>query len=212
VSGTIAGVTVHQADREGWLIPAAVAFLAVCVIFAVVMMLWHGGIGSAGVPAGAASGSPGGASAAHPAHPSPTGDRVVALHQVGSGLCLDVQIRDKPEGAPAEQLQCSGVNSQRWRLRTGTGGAVMLVNTASGKCLDVSDRSTKDGAHIQQWTCNGGSNQQWRLNGGTSGGPVALISVGSGKCLDVPNASHDESAKLQQFTCNGTDAQHWTLS
>ncbi|MBO0867616.1 MAG: RICIN domain-containing protein [Micromonosporaceae bacterium] len=208
-------MTVHQADREGWLIPAAVAFLAACVIFAVVMLLWHGGIGNASdqTQAGAAGTSPaaGPASpAASPRRPSPTPNRVVTVHQLGSGLCLDV--KDGKQGAKAVQQQCQGGDTQRWTVHTSADGTFTLVNVASGMCLDVTDRSVDDNAKIQQWTCNGGTNQQWQATRADSAGAVALVSVGSGKCLDVPGASHDQGAELQQHTCNGSDAQRWALA
>jgi hypothetical protein len=212
----------HPARPDGWLIPAALAFLAAAVVFATVMLVWHGGAGT-GAPAGAAgTAPPAGAPASgvpSPAAPGTTPGSPAAtgvgggpgtVRTVKTGLCLDVDNRQDAEGAAAVQADCTGADSQRWRQVAAPGGAVTLVNAASGKCLDVFGGSTDDKAKVEQWSCNGGANQQWQVTAAAGG--VTLVAVGSGKCLDVPGRSRKAGTRLQQYHCNGSSAQQWALA
>ena len=196
-----------------WLIPAALGFLALSVLFALVMLAYP--FGDAGVPVSApASAGPSPAAAPSPSpSPSPTpspspspspapgavGDRL----RTAGGRCLDAAPGD-PEGAAAQPDPCGDGAGQRWRQVPGD-GAVTLVNVASGKCLDVNNRSTDDGAQVQEWTCNGGPNQQWRLQPAPTAGAVLLVSVNSGKCVDASGGT------AVQQPCDGRDSQQWVL-
>ncbi|GAB3139004.1 hypothetical protein GCM10027290_07380 [Micromonospora sonneratiae] len=139
----------------------------------------------------------------------PTSGQV--FRSVSSSLCLDIVGTEEPEGADAQQANCTDAPSQRWISTPAGDGVVTIVNAASGKCLDVHEKGEHDGATVQQWSCNGGTNQQWRLTD-SGGGNVALVSVNSGKCLDVPDSDTTPGAKLHQWTCTGSANQLWTTA
>lgn len=111
-------MTFHGTRTDGWLIPGALGFLAVAVVFATVMLVWHGGIGAgaapsgpnppAAAPASARSAAPAasGAAPASPTAAAPSGGAggpVVTVRGVKSGLCLDVADAQDPQGAAAIQ-------------------------------------------------------------------------------------------------------------
>lgn len=210
-------MAVHRTQPEGWLIPAALGVLVVCVLFATTMLIWRGGApAKAAVPVlptnAPASGVSLAPSAAQPTAAHPPAGAGVVIHSVNSnGLCVDVRDGDNPTGAALVQQPCSGAPRQTWREQPGANGAVTLVNAASGLCIDVNGASNDDGARVQQWTCNGADNQLWKLVD-AGNGTVSLVSVHSGKCLDTPDRKTDPGTKLQQFHCNGTVAQQWKVS
>lgn len=224
--GTIIGMATHRTHPDNWLIPGSLAFLAASIIFAVAMLISHGGVGgdAAAAPAttpsgtGVPSAQPAASSAtpkpsATPTKPKPVtpttaGRTSVTIRGVQTGLCLGAS--DTNDGAEVVQAKCNGKDRQRWQEVSAAGGAVNLVNVASNKCMDVYHGSTDDGAKVVVWPCNGGSNQQWRPT--PTGNAVALVSAGSGKCLDVPGRGQKPGEKLQQYGCNGTSAQLWLLS
>src|SRR6266511_3950670 len=174
--GHYVGVIPERTLSTGWLIPGALAFLAVSIAFAAVMLVWHGGTGggvpaaggpTAGgsVPAGpggtptpaggaAASSSPGGAapSATRPAGPV-TGPIVVF-----GGLCLDVSDGATADGTPVQLYACNGTGAQVWRAQPdGT-----LLNPRSGRCLDDAG-SGPPGTQLIIFACTGSANQRWTL-------------------------------------------------
>ena len=222
----------QRPPRDRWLIPGALGFLVLAVLFAVGMLLVPGFARSGGtVTQPAAAGTPVGSEppptvAPSPSPtPSPTASPTpspspppkvvdgVLLRSVASGLCLDVATGGDPQGAGAQQDTCAGGPAQHWRLSP-AGGAATLVNVASGKCLDVGNGSTDDGARVQQWDCNGGANQQWRMQP-VDGGPAGTVTVTaghSGKCLDLPTEQTGPGFRVQQWSCNGQPNQQWTVT
>jgi Ricin-type beta-trefoil lectin domain len=203
-------------ERDRWLIPGALGFLALAVVFAVVMVTVPSGGGrSVPVTRPAAAGTPTVAASATTApsvSPSPgpvSNVDGLLVHNVATGMCLGIGDGD-PEGAVAQQEPCGDAPAERWR-ETPADGAVLLVNVASGKCLDVNNRETDDGARIQQWSCNNGANQQWRPHAVTTdpAGPVLLINANSNKCLEVPDGATDAGVPVRQRNCDGGPAQQW---
>jgi hypothetical protein len=219
--------TRQRPPRDRWLIPGALCFLAVAVLFAVGMAVIPGGPGPGSVdPQPAAAGSPVLPSLAVTPSPSPTPSptpaktsppppRVdgVLVRSALTGLCLSVAGGGgAPDGAAVEQDPCTSDPVQRWRV-VAANGAAALVNVASGKCLDVSAASTDDGAKVQQWSCTNGPNQQWRpqpMPGDPAG--VQLVAVHSGKCLDLPAQQTGPGSALQQWSCTGGGNQRWTIT
>ena len=201
--------------RERWLIPGAFGFLALAVLFAVVMLVYPFGGGNPGGPPppepvaapsrGAPAPSPT-ASASPPPSPTPTADGAPVRNQA-TGLCLSVAGGD-PQGAAAQLDNCGNKANQRWR-QVAAGGTVTLVNVASRKCLDINDKSTDDKANAQTWSCNKGTNQQWRVQPATGG--TLLVSVNSGKCLEAPEGQGSPGTHLQQLTCHGRSNQVWVI-
>jgi hypothetical protein len=221
--------TRQRPPRDGWLIPGALCFLALAVLFALGMVVIPGGTGTGTVtePAAAASGVPptapvptAAAPSATPSRtpsPSPTPSRVkadgVLVKSALTGLCLSVQGgAAAPDGAAVEQDPCGADPVQRWRVTPGN-GAVAIVNLATGKCLDVNAASGDDGARVQQWSCLGVPNQQWRpqpLPGDPAG--IQLTAVHSGKCLDLPAQQTGPGSALQQWSCTGGPNQRWLVT
>jgi hypothetical protein len=207
-----------QPRSGSWLIPGALAFLAAAIVFATVMLVWHGGPGTgtaAAPPVGAAGPASVGSAPAAPASaaasattPAAGGQAPVTIRGAVTGLCVDVH--SGGQGGAVVQDKCDGSDSQRWRRSAGSGGGILLVNVSSHMCLDVFGAGTDNGVKVEQWSCNGGNNQLWRLAAAPGGG-VALVSVNSGKCLDVPSRSAKAGVKLQQYECNGTSAQQWIV-
>ena len=200
---------------DRWLIPGALGFLALAVLFAVVMLVYPFGGGERGGPpppepaAAASRGAPAPSPtvSASPL-PSPTASTDSALvRNQATGLCLSVGGGD-PQGAAAQLDNCGDRTNQRWR-RVAVGDAVSLVNVASRKCLDINDKSADDRAKAQTWSCNKGTNQQWRVQPATGGS--LLVSVNSGKCLDVPEGQGSPGTRLEQFTCHGRSNQVWVI-
>src|SRR6266508_3521770 len=164
--GHYVGVIPERTLSTGWLIPGALAFLAVSIAFAAVMLVWHGGTGggvpaaggpTAGgsVPAGpggtptpaggaAASSSPGGAA---PSATRPAGPVTGPIVGFG-GLCVDVRSASRADRTGA----------QVWRAQPdGT-----LLNPQSGRCLDDAG-SGPPGTQLIIFACTGSANQRWTL-------------------------------------------------
>ena len=212
----------HQPRGADWLIPAALAFLAVAVLFAVAIVIVNGGSSgraeSMGAPSRGASAAgsgapvastPGAPATTPPAAPKTSAPPPAAPVRTSTGLCLDLSPADAGDGAQALQAACDGSAHQNWRVTALGGDVVALTNAASGKCLDVNGGSTEESAKVQTWSCTGGANQQWHRQD-AGGGRFFLVAVHSNKCLDVAGGANPAPGILvQQFTCNGTDAQRW---
>jgi len=213
----------HQSRGADWLIPAALTFLAVAVLFAVAIVIVNGGSSgraetlAAPSRGAAASGSGAPAATTTPSAPAPTtpappktsAPPPAAPVRTTTGLCLDVSPADAGDGAQALQAACDGSAHQNWRVTALGGDVVAFTNAVSGKCLDVNGGSTDDSAKVQTWNCSGGTNQQWHRQD-AGGGRFFLVAVHSNKCLDVAGGANPAPGILvQQFTCNGTDAQRW---
>ena len=215
--GHYVGVIPERRSSSGWLIPGALAFLAVCIAFAAVMLAWHGGIGEGvpvaggptaggGVPAGP-GGTPtpsGGATASSSpsdAAPSPTrpagpvSDPIVGF----GGLCVDVRSAGRADRTAVQVFGCNGTDAQSWTVQTN--GAAQAL----GKCLDVFDGATTDGTPVQLYECNGTGAQVWRAQpDGT------LLNPKSSRCLDDAG-SGPAGTHLIIFGCTGSANQRWTL-
>src|SRR6266545_2704932 len=70
--GHYVGVIPERTSSTGWLIPGALAFLAVSIAFAAVMLVWHGGTGG-GVPAAGGPTAGGSVPAGPGGTPTPAG-------------------------------------------------------------------------------------------------------------------------------------------
>lgn len=211
------GVIPERTSATGWLIPGALAFVAVCIAFAAGMLLWHGGIGegapSAGGPTagGGVPPDPGGTpapsggatapSSPSNAAPSPTRPAGAASGPiVGSGgLCVDVRSASRDDRTAVQVYGCNGSDAQSWTVQTN--GTVQAL----GKCLDVRDGATADGTPVQLYACNGTGAQVWQAHpDGT------LLNPQSGRCLDDAG-SGPAGTQLIIFTCKGSANQRWTL-
>jgi Ricin-type beta-trefoil lectin domain len=215
--GHYVGVIPERTSSTGWLIPGALAFLAVSIAFAAVMLVWHGGTGGGvpaaggptaggGVPAGpggtptpsggaAASSSPGGAA---PSATRPAGPVTGPIVGFG-GLCVDVRSASRADRTAVQVYGCNGSDAQSWTVQTN--GTVQAL----GKCLDVSDGATADGTPVQLYDCNGTGAQVWRAQpDGT------LLNPQSGRCLDDAG-SGPPGTQLIIFACTGSANQRWTL-
>ncbi|HEY2669367.1 MAG TPA: ricin-type beta-trefoil lectin domain protein [Rugosimonospora sp.] len=212
----------ERTSSTGWLIPGALAFLAVSIVFAAVMLVWHGGIG-AGVPAddgptadgltaaggvpaspggtptssggAAASSSPGGVA---PSATRPTGPVSGPIVGVG-GLCVDVRSASRTDRTAVQVYGCNGTDAQSWTVQTN--GTVQVL----GKCLDVTDGATGDGTPVQLYDCNGTGAQVWRAQP-----DGRLLNPQSGRCLDDAG-SGPPGTQLIIFACTGSANQRWTL-
>jgi Ricin-type beta-trefoil lectin domain len=216
---------------ERWLIPGALVFLVLAVLFGALMLghvlpLGGGAPAAARVPDSVPAGGGAVASAAAPPSglppsptpappPSPTPSPTPpangsTVRSAVSGLCLDVDGDPANQGTPAAQEPCTGDARQRWR-QVPTGAGFALVDMASGLCLDVAGVSTDDGAPVQVWGCNGGPNQQWRLQP-VNGNLGLLVAAHSNKCLDVPAQQQSVPTHLQQWTCLSGTNQQWSAA
>jgi len=230
-TGTVYGaggapVTPRTTPVDRWLMPGALAVgglgVLVGVLFALGLTPFGPGDVTAPAPqppaapagAGEPSGTAAGAASPSPSSaptPTPTQDPRVqrgALRSLASSLCLQPDPDEDSQGAPVQQIPCSGEPAQQWQTAPAEGDLVTIANVDSERCLDVNDGSKDDGAVVLQWRCHGRSNQQWRIV--PAGSAFALVSANSGKCLDVPGARAEPELGMQQFTCNGTPAQLWT--
>jgi beta-glucosidase len=215
--GQDVGVIPERTSSTGWLIPGALAFLAVCIAFAAVILLWHGGIGEGapaaggptagrGVPAGpdgtrTTSGGAAASSSPSDAAPSPTRPAGAASGPIVGfgGLCVDVRSASRADRTAVEVYGCNGSDAQSWTVQTN--GTVQAL----GKCLDVSDGATADGTPVQLYGCNGTGAQAWGAHpDGT------LLNPQSGRCLDDAG-SGPAGTQLIIFTCTGSANQRWRL-
>jgi hypothetical protein len=225
VADLAAPVPVPGGGSERWLIPSALVFLLVAVLFGA-LMLGHvpptggGDPAASGLPAPSPAIAGAGAAPALPPSATPVPSLTpslspspapiidgLPLRSAASGLCLDVDADPAHEGTPAAQEPCTGGSRQRWLL-VATGPGFELVNAASGLCLDVTNQSSDDGAAVQLWRCHGGQNQQWRLQP-VSGSVALLVAAHSNKCLDVPAEHLTVPTHLQQWTCQSSTNQQW---
>jgi hypothetical protein len=215
--GHYVGVAPDRTSSTGWLIPGALAFLAVCIAFAAVMLVWHGGIG-AGVPASGGPTAGGGVLAGPGGTPTPSGG-AAASSSLGSaapsatrpaspvtgpivgfgGLCVDVRSASRADRNAVQVYSCNGSDAQSWTVQNN--GTVQAL----GKCLDVSDGATDDETPVQLYDCNGTGAQVWRAQpDGT------LLNPQSGRCLDDAG-SGPAGTQLIIFACTGSANQRWTL-
>jgi hypothetical protein len=215
--GVIPERTSSTGSSTGWLIPGALAFLAVCIAFAAVMLVWHGGIG-AGVPAaggptagGGVTTDPGGTptpSGGSAASSSPGGTAPSATRPAGpiagpivgfGGLCVDVRSASRADRTAVQVYGCNGTDAQSWTVRAD--GTVQAL----GKCLDVTDGATADGTLVQLYDCNGTGAQVWRAQSDGT-----LLNPQSGRCLDDAG-SGPAGTQLIIFACTGSANQLWRL-
>jgi Ricin-type beta-trefoil lectin domain len=211
------GVITERTSSTRWLIPGALAFLAVCIAFAAVMLVWHGGIG-AGVPAAGGPSAGGGVPAGPGGTPTPSGGSAASSSPGGSaasatrpagpvtgpivgvgGLCVDVRSASRVDRTAVQVYGCNGSGAQSWTVQTN--GTVQAL----GKCLDVSDGATADGTPVQLYGCNGTGAQVWRAQPeGT------LLNPQSGRCLDDAG-SGPAGTQLSISACTGSASQRWRL-
>jgi len=198
----------ERTSSTGWLIPGALAFLAVCIAFAAVMLVWHGGIG-AGVPAaggptagGRVTTGPGGpptpSGGAAPSATRPAGPVTGPIVGFG-GLCVDVRSASRADRTAVQVYGCNGSDAQSWTVQTNG------TMEALGKCLDVTDGATADGTPVQLYDCNGTGAQVWRAQSDGT-----LLNPQSGRCLDDAG-SGPAGTQLIIFACTGSANQRWRL-
>jgi Ricin-type beta-trefoil lectin domain len=211
------GVIPERTSSTGWLIPGALAFLAVCIAFAAVMLVWQGGIG-AGVPAAGGPTAGGGVPADPGGTPTPSGGAAASSSPGGAtpsttrpagpvtgpivgfgGLCVDVRSGSRTDRTAVQVYGCNGSDAQLWTVQTN--GTVQAL----GKCLDVSDGATADGAPVQLYDCNGTGAQVWRAQSDGT-----LLNPQSGRCLDDAG-SGPAGTQLIIFACTGSANQLWTV-
>src|SRR6266498_4143201 len=195
--GHYVGVIPERTLSTGWLIPGALAFLAVSIAFAAVMLVWHGGTGG-GVPAAGGPTAGGSVPAGPGGTPTPAGAVTGPIVGFG-GLCVDVRSASRADRTAVQVYGCNGSDAQSWTVQTN--GTVQAL----GKCLDVSDGATADGTPVQLYACNGTGAQVWRAQpDGT------LLNPRSGRCLDDAG-SGPPGTQLIIFACTGSANQRWTL-
>jgi len=220
---------------QRWLIPAALCFLGLAVVFALIEVI-HSGSGpstssmAAVVPTNARADQPAStaanstaanstaasptAAASPTPPPSPTPSPTpmgTVIHSAVSGMCLDADPNADPVGASALQATCDGDPHQRWTLIPAGNGASYVVNVVTGKCLDVAGADTGNGVRVQTYDCNQTAAQQWRQQA-VNGAQVYLVSVNSGRCLDLPAQTDTQpGTHLQQWDCLGNPNQLWTI-
>jgi hypothetical protein len=207
----------ERSSSTGWLIPGALAFLAVCIAFAAVILVWHGGNG-AGVPTAGGPAADDGVPSGQGAAPTPSGVAATSSSPGGSvpsatrpvdpvigpivgigGLCVDVRLASPADRTAVQVFGCNGTAAQSWTLQTN--GTVQAL----GKCLDVSDAGTADGTPVQLYQCNGTGAQVWRAQPDRT-----LLNPQSGKCLDDAG-SGPAGTQLIIFACAGSANQQWSL-
>lgn len=203
----------QRTSSTGWLIPGALGFLAVAVVFAAVMLIWHGGIGSdaptTGLPTAgdAAPSGPGGTGGTSPSSgsgavtPSPSRKAgPVTGPVIGyGGLCVDVREANRADGTAVQVYGCNGTPAQSWTVQPD--GRMQAL----GKCLDVRDGATADGTPVQLYRCNGTGAQVWKAQpDGT------LLNPQSGRCLEDAG-SGPAGTQLVIRSCTGSAQQQWKL-
>jgi hypothetical protein len=91
--------------------------------------------------------------------------QVIQLRNVNSGKCLEVADSRRDNGAPVQQWDCVGAETQRWESAATcwecTDPAYTLAGYHSGKVLEVENSSTYNGARVQQWDSAGAPGQFW---------------------------------------------------
>lgn len=81
-----------------------------------------------------------------------------AMH---SGLCLDVYLASRIDGAQIVQHPCNGGANQRFRINADPSGTYEIRAVHSDKCLDVPYGTSTPGVRIQQYRCHGGAMQRY---------------------------------------------------
>lgn len=90
------------------------------------------------------------------------GERVRALRNANSGLCLTVGHVPDGSGVGVRQQPCSGAEDQSWQT-TRVGNTFQLLSVGYGRCLEVRDQSREEGAELFLTKCSTASNQLWTI-------------------------------------------------
>ena len=127
-----------------------------------------------------------------------------------SSKTLDVTGFSKLNGAPIQQWDYWGGDTQKWQLIPVNGQSYKIASILSQKVLDVTGYSTNNGAIIQQWDYLGTDNQLWELL------PLdstfyEIANKLSGKVLDDTGLSMSNGTVIQQWEYLGGDNQKWQL-
>ncbi|WP_292464247.1 RICIN domain-containing protein [Methanolobus sp.] len=126
---------------------------------------------------------------------------------VDSGECLEAPLAVYGEQLNVTTGNCTGTDSQLWKLESQDGKYYSIVSRNDSRCLEVFNASQDDQANITLGNFTGQDHQLWELelNGN---GFYKLIAKNSGKCLEAGSGPNGSTV---QNTCQETDRQLWEL-
>ncbi len=133
---------------------------------------------------------------------------VISVKNVHSGKCLDVAGFNQNNSAPVVQLDCNGLDNQKFTLEKRGDNLFALKVKFNGNCLDI-PVSTNDNVQVTMFPCHYDRNQLWyieRLPQNTD--QFMIRNYYSNKCLE--NGIQTENGKpIFQFQCHQDINQRW---
>jgi galactose oxidase len=126
-----------------------------------------------------------------------------------SGKCLDVV----GPSVAATQQTCGAALSQRWSIRSVSGGIQIVSASSPTRCLNIANASGMPGNPVVLAECSGtGVPGEIWTEAATPDGRFNLVATHDGQCMDVGSQSTADGAPVNQWICNGGSNQKWTFN
>ena len=90
-------------------------------------------------------------------------DSSYIIKSLEDGKYLDVSDGGNKNGQNVGFSDYTGENNQRWYIKNGSSGKILIPKNATGSCLDISNNGSAVGTNAQLWEQNGTTAQEFSI-------------------------------------------------